>query len=151
MKTSMKVAVASASVWWVFRAMDTVIALSRGTGSPVGGVMSIAISILILIGLVKGHKLAWQWGRICGILGGVLVTLDMVPAVLLVAKGSLSFAFLVIGPLQPLALYFLFFALGAEGAREHFGLLCPKCGSNKAKGGDFFFNTAVCRSCGERW
>jgi len=63
--------------------------------------------------------------------------------------GALIVALLL--ALQGIPLFPVFFALGTEAAREHFRLICPECGHKKPKGGDFFYNKALCTQCKATW
>lgn len=46
-----------------------------------GAVIPLVIGGLIMAGIAKGNKLAWQWGRIAGVLGGLLYLLGTIGVV----------------------------------------------------------------------
>lgn len=101
------------------------------------------LGVLLLVGIVRGHRLAWQWGRIIGMVG-------MVGSVLvgtLAATGAVS----VLLFFQALAMLGLFLTISTPDARGYFRLICPDCGATPPNGGDFFFNVAECRKCGTKW
>ena len=128
-----------------------VLGLLAGRVSLAAVVLPVAVALLILYGIVMGQRLAWQWGRLLGLLGGIILTLA--------AVGAFTKAHGEPGPwivgsllaLQGLPLSPMFFALGTKSAREHFRLTCPQCGAGKPKGGNFLFTQAVCRKCDTRW
>jgi hypothetical protein len=118
-------------------------------------VISLLLGALILWGLVVGHRLAWQWGRILGLLAAILLTAvgfmvpnvqppagqpDWVPAV----ESALTL-------IQAACLWTIFFSLGRPSAKEHFRLRCPGCGRFTSKAADFWFNRAKCAGCQRVW
>ena len=119
---------------------------------PVG--ISLALQLLILWGLIVGHRLAWQWGRILGLLAALLFTFS---AIVMFSQSSASPAPLVLIltgitlVVQALCLYTIFFSLGRPSAREHFRLRCPSCGKLTSSAADFFFNRAKCKACQNVW
>lgn len=123
-----------------------------GGGNPIlGFVVPVAIALLILVGILAGQRLAWQWGRLLGLFGGILLTFAAVGTF---ARAQGRPEVLIVGALlllQGVPLFPMFFALGTRGAREHFRLSCPQCGHAKPRGGNFLFTEAVCRKCATRW
>lgn len=131
--------------------MGVLILLGGGWAAMVNVVIPIAVALLILYGIIVGQRLAWQWGRLLGLLGGVLLTLTAVGILSRSAEGP---GYLMIGVLlllQGVPLFPMFFALGTQSARTHFRLTCPQCGHAKPKGGNFLFTRAVCRKCNASW
>jgi hypothetical protein len=153
-----------ASMIVAITAMALIVALNVGLGilaalHDPAQLLRVAISgglgALILLGLVFGHRLAWQWGRILGILAAVLLTLAAVlsffgqrnirgPAWVRTLEGGV-FLF------QAICLYTIFFALGTPSARLFFRLRCPLCGEFTSTAADFFFNRALCKRCPKAW
>ena len=151
MNKSVLVAATAIGLMVFSRLFMGVLAFLSGQASIAGVVIPIAVALLILYGIVMGHRLAWQWGRLLGLLAAILLTLAAVglfsragnkPDVMLVA---------VLIALQGVPLFPMFFALGTKGARAHFRVICPACGVSKPKAGDFLFTEVVCRKCGSRW
>lgn len=131
--------------------MGVLILLAGGWASIGNVVVPIAVALLILYGIIAGQRLAWQWGRLLGLLGGILLT---VAAVGVLSKSTEGPRYLIVGMLlllQGVVLFPMFFALGTQGARTHFRLTCPQCGHAKPKGGDFLFTKAICRKCNASW
>jgi len=151
MNASILVATISVGVMVLARLiMGGLIVLTGGT--PILSItIPVGLGILILIGIILGHRLAWQWGRLLGIFGGIVLTLTAVGVLSRVPEQP---GLVIIGVLllmQGLPLFPMFFALGTPGAERHFRLICPQCGSRKPKGGDFLFTQATCRHCGTMW
>jgi hypothetical protein len=109
---------------------------------------------LIMWGLVAGHRLAWQWGRVFGILGGILWILAGILALsapklqedlgLRLVSGIVSFIGAAFG-------FTIAIVLGIRSAKIYFNLRCPRCGAMSSQAADFFFNTARCQRCDCRW
>jgi hypothetical protein len=151
MKVSILVAAVSVGVMVFARVFMGVLAMLSGTLSMVSVLIPVAVALLILIGIVRGQRLAWQWGRLLGLLGGLILTFAALGAF---ARASEQPGFLIVGvllALQGVPLFPMFFALGTQGAREHFRLICPQCGSAKPKGGNFLYTKAICRKCSASW
>lgn len=151
MNVSILVAAVAIGLMVFARLFMGVLALLAGQVSLAGVVIPVAVALLILYGIVMGQRLAWQWGRLLGLLGGIMLTLAAVGVFrnangdpgILIAGGLLA--------LQGVPLFPMFFALGTKGAREHFRLTCPQCGAAKPKGANFLFTEACCRKCNARW
>ncbi|MDY0357679.1 MAG: hypothetical protein RBR19_17485 [Sedimentisphaerales bacterium] len=151
MSPSVWVAAVSVGMMVLARVFMGVLALLSGTVSIVSIVLPVAVAVLILIGIIAGQRLAWQWGRLLGLLGGIVLTMAAVGAF---ANANGEVGMLVVGALlllQGAPLFPMFFALGMRGAREHFRLICPACGHARPRGGNFLFTEAVCRKCAARW
>jgi hypothetical protein len=107
---------------------------------------SLLIPALLLFGFVKGHRLAWQWGRLAGFVGAGLV---VGVAALSAVDGRFSpavaavFTLTVGAPLLAIAVL-----LGRPSARAWFKLVCPACRSASARAADLLFSRARCRACG---
>jgi predicted Zn finger-like uncharacterized protein len=116
----------------------------------VGGI----IGGLILWGLIAGHRLAWQWGRILGLLAAIFLLLG---ALLLLSEAKNAIvpmaAYIGAGLILFMSgcLFIIAIALGTDSARMHFGLRCPECRRFTSAAGDFFFNTAKCKRCDIEW
>ncbi|MGB2987808.1 MAG: hypothetical protein WBE26_18220 [Phycisphaerae bacterium] len=107
-------------------------------------VVGVPIGCLILLGLFRAHRLAWQWGTV---IGGITAFLTAAFAFFALKDPgkqdvSLGDVWSVISP------WLIFVPLLTRSATRYFGLRCPKCGSGKVRAGDFFFSSAKCRKCG---
>jgi hypothetical protein len=127
------------------------LALLSGRVSPLSVLLPVAVALLILIGIIKGQRLAWQWGRLLGLIGAVLLTLMAIGAVIRIPEQPAMLIVAVLIGLQGVALFPMFFALGTTGAKEHFRVICPACGKSKVKGGNFLFTKVICRECNQEW
>jgi hypothetical protein len=127
------------------------LAFLSGSVPVISIVAPIGLAVLILAGIIVGHRLAWQWGRLLGLLGGIILSMAAFGAF---AQAGEQPGFLIVGVLlamQGLPLFPMFFALGTQGARQHFRLICPQCGSSKPRAGNFLFTKAICRNCDTSW
>lgn len=116
--------------------------------------VSLVLGALIMWGLVVGHRLAWQWGRVLGLIGAILYTVVGAISLANAAPGASPLLSFVVGAVVlfvAACLWVIFFAVGARSARLHFGLQCPDCGKFTSKAADFFFNKAKCGKCKKIW
>jgi hypothetical protein len=151
MNASILVAAISVGIMVFARLVMGGLALLSGRVPVISITLPIALAGLILAGIVTGQRLAWQWGRLLGLFGGILLSMA---AFGVLARAGEQPGYLIVGillALQALPLFPMFFALGTLGAKQHFCLICPQCGSNKPRGGNFLFTKAVCRDCGTSW
>jgi hypothetical protein len=151
MKKPIIVAAISVSIMVVSRIIMGGLALLFGRVSPLSVLLPVAVALLILIGIIKGQRLAWQWGRLLGLLGAVVLTLTAIMAALRIPDQPLMLINAVLIGLQGVPLFPMFFALGTMGAKEHFGVICPACGKSRVKGGNFLFTKVICRQCNHEW
>lgn len=125
-------------------------------GRVLGQLIAVAvIGGLVLWGLFAGHRLAWQWGRLLGMLGAVLY---LIAALAVLAAGGAQagppgarifvglFALIVSA-----CLFTITFSLATKPAKAYFGLRCPACRRYTSSAADFWFNQAKCKSCGAIW
>jgi hypothetical protein len=116
--------------------------INHGGGGPV-------IALIILVYVLLGNRLAWQWGRYAAF--GTMVLIPLVTLMNISHKGTI-FAELtaqVIVMVLPALLIAL--ALGRPSARAFFQLVCPACQSRSVKSADFFFRRVKCKKCGNAW
>jgi hypothetical protein len=146
MPKSVIVAIAAVSIVFLERVVLGVVAVAAGTASLLGVVLTGGISVIILVGMIKRHRLAWQWGRILGLIGAILLTSIVISAI----RMGLGTAAIICGS-QAILLYIVFFMLGTIGAKEYFRLVCPTCNQVTTKGADFFFSKAKCKACNIEW
>jgi len=151
MNKSITVAVASVNIMVASRIIMGIPTLLSGQVSWIRVLFPIVVAILILVGIVRGQRLAWQWGRMLGLAGAIILTITAVTAFAASAKqpGMIIVAFLI--ALQGIPLFPMFFALGTEGARGHFRVICPACGNRNVKGTNFLFTKVLCKNCGTTW
>ncbi len=151
MNTSILIAAISVSVMVFARLLMGGLALLGGGVSIPGVLAPIVVAVLILIGIVTGQRLAWQWGRLLGLVGGTLLT---IAALRIFAQAAGRPEMLLVGSLvalQGTPLFPMFFALGTQEARRHFRLICPQCSQSSPKGGNFLFTKVVCKKCNTTW
>jgi hypothetical protein len=118
--------------------------------NPVLAVIELVIAVLILVGLVRRHALAWQWGMIIPVLAalGTLVQLGAVAGAGLAGPAALVTSILLALLVLQLAIPVL---LTLRSARLYFGLRCPECGRMKIRAGNFLFTAYRCRDCKTTW
>lgn len=151
MKKPIIIAVVSVGIMVTARIIMGGLALLSGQVSLPGISFPVLFAVLILVGIIKRQRLAWQWGRMLGLLGAVTLTFAAVSAFVNYAEqpGVLIFAILL--ALQGIPLFPMFFALGTRQAKEHFRIICPECGNSKVIGGNFFYTKVICRKCKASW
>jgi len=148
---SILVAVVSVAITVLARMAMGALALASGKVPVISVVAPVGLAALILFGIIVGHRLAWQWGWLLGLLGGIILSMIAFGAF---ARAVEQPGFLVVGVLlamQGVPLFPMFFALGTRGVRKHFRLICPQCGSRKPRAGNFLFTKAICRNCDTSW
>jgi hypothetical protein len=104
---------------------------------------------LLLLGIVRGHRLAWMWGRYLTFVLALLVLVIAGGAALKGGAAGAYVAMLILGLAAPL--FAVSFALGRRSALEWFDLVCPECGMAAARGKDFLFRQARCGKCRHVW
>jgi hypothetical protein len=127
------------------------LAFISGNVSFVSLAITMLLTLLVFIGLIKGHRLAWQWGRILGIFAAVILCLAAVGTALRFSDQPGMLLVVTLIALQGIPLFIMFFALGTKGAREYFRVICPECGEHKVKAGNFLFTKVICRKCNKEW
>src|SRR5262245_33937833 len=89
---------------------------------------------LVLWGLIVGHRLAWQWGRVLGLLGAILTLLVGIVALTAGPPQNNSLAQFIIAGVSlfvSACLFTIVFALGSRSAKVYFALRCPGCGKDR--------------------
>ena len=145
------IAVLSVSMMVAARLIMGGLALLSGQVSPLSILVPIVVALLILIGIIKGQRLAWQWGRLLGLLGAITLTLAAIGMFMQVSEEPALIIVAILIALQGIPLFPMFFALGTAGAKQHFRVICPDCGKSKVKGSNFFFTKVICRNCNTEW
>lgn len=151
MNAPILIAAVSVGVMVLARVLMGALVLIGGGASIPAVLIPIVVALLILVGIATGHRLAWQWGRLLGLVGGTVLTLT---AIGVFSKAGGRTGPLIVGTLvalQGVPLFPMFFALGTRQARQHFRLVCPQCGVSKPKGGNFLFTKAICKKCQATW
>ncbi len=135
------------------------LALTRPAPEQMGPIAArtgliVVIGGLILWGLIAGHRLAWQWGRVLGMIGAIVLLLVGVLAVTApqadMPPGA-RYLNAVLSLVVSACLFTIAFSLGALSAKKYFNLRCPSCGRFTSSAADFFFNKAKCKRCREVW
>lgn len=147
-----------ASVWIAVVALFVVIgfqgalaALFTRSGQVGWGMYAFAAVLwaVLLGGLLRGSRLAWQWTRYLGAVLGAVMTGAMILAAL---RHELSAGVVVAGLLGvALPLFAAALALSRPSAYAFFALVCPECGARTGLGADILFRQARCRSCHHEW
>jgi hypothetical protein len=86
---------------------------------PVG--VQTALGALILWGLIAGHRLAWQWGRIVVLMAALLVGVTSIA--MFVGVRAKPLAVIVVGSIAAIEIigfFTIFFSLGRPSARSTF-------------------------------
>jgi hypothetical protein len=107
------------------------IAVSFARAGEVGWAMYAAAGLLwalLVLGLWRGSRLAWLWGRYLTLVLGVAALLALC-----------------------LPLFTAGIALGRRSVHAAFDLVCPACGTPTSLGADFFFRKARCATCKQVW
>lgn len=111
---------------------------------PITLAIQLPIGALLIPGIWRGNRLAWEGGRF-------------------VSAGGLAFLFSPTFPSQDwgvdpmivrifgLLNFLLLFLLHSEGARRHFRLICPHCGGKSNKAKDLLYRRAQCSDCETIW
>jgi uncharacterized C2H2 Zn-finger protein len=116
----------------------------------VGGV----VGGLILWGLIAGHRLAWQWGRVFGYFAGILVLIGSIVIIAVPQPQEPLGVRLFVGGIRlvdAVLMLTIAISLGTRPAKIYFNLRCPRCGVMTNLAADFFFNEARCRRCDCSW
>ena len=117
--------------------------------NPGSGVVGAGLALLVLVGVLRRHALAWQWGKIIPVLGAIAAAFALgAVASLSGARGVVFVAILVMLLALQLSIPIL---MSLRSSRLFFGLQCPHCQSMKVKAANFAFTAFRCRSCGATW
>ena len=148
MPTSVKVAVIATGVTVAFSFLSGVISLVNGAGSIGSLATNLVIGGLILAGMVRGHRLAWQWGRITGVLSLIVLSIALASLLSQVARlNAAELLGLVITSVMAVCVLAAVIALSLPSAFGHFRLVCPQCARRTTAAGDFLFEKAKCKRC----
>ncbi|GAC1352830.1 MAG: hypothetical protein NVS3B20_14260 [Polyangiales bacterium] len=147
MPMSVKVAIAVTAVYFLITAASLVL---NATSSP-SRYWSVGVGGLVLFGMIKGHRLAWQWGRLGGIVAilfGLLTLIGFIGP----SKSPNHSQVLVVGisVMMTLAVVMVT-ALSMPSAKHFFGLICPQCARSTSSSADFMFTKAKCKACKLTW
>jgi peptidoglycan/LPS O-acetylase OafA/YrhL len=147
-----------ASVWIAAVAFGVVVAFQAGLAyffardGDLGWwrfAFAVAAFVLLLVGLVRGRRLAWLWGRYLALVLGVVLLASLAAGY---ARHELA---LEVGLLalfgMAVPLFVAGLALGRPSAHAWFDLVCPSCAVPTSHGADFLFRKARCRRCGTEW
>ena len=75
MKTPIIIAVVSVSFMFIVKVIAAATTFMAGQATIIKTLLPVIISLLILIGIVKGYRLAWQWGRIIGLIWAIIMAI----------------------------------------------------------------------------
>lgn len=170
MPTSVIVAISATTIAVLMSGVGAVLNWTSGQNATFS-LIGFLVGLLIIYGLAKGHRLAYQWSRILGLISAVVYTIGVILGAigvvallnnpeLLAAEGmppnanvtpSAMMLGLAMLNVIVIALWTLFFSLGTASARRYFRLVCPRCGNKKVRAADFLFNKAKCKKCSAMW
>jgi hypothetical protein len=148
-KMRMPLPVIVATVAMTLILLFNIIGFIAAPETPLPSLVGIIFAALLLIGLMRAHRLAWQWGRYLAPFAGLVFLLGagrsfgvgdlayMIIAALLLILALASFAFPIL--------------LSRASAVQYFRLVCPACAVRTSKAADFFFNRAKCQKCQRVW
>jgi len=151
MNASVLVAVVSVVVVVLVRVAIGGLAFLSGRASLAGTVIPVGVAMLILAGIIVRHRLAWQWGRLVGLVGGIFLSISAVAFLSRAGEHPNLLFVAILLAMQGMPLLSMFFALGTQGARRHFRLICPNCGSQRSRAGNFLYTKIVCKDCDTSW
>ena len=151
MKTPIIIAVVSVSFMFIVKVIAAATTFMAGQATIIKTLLPVIISLLILIGIVKGYRLAWQWGRIIGLIWAIIMAIIAYSVFAEIPENPEMLFFAILITFQEILLLSMFFALGTNAAKEHFHIICPDCGKSKVKGGNFLFTKVICRECNATW
>jgi hypothetical protein len=134
-------------VWQIVTTPDPQAVQARGAGVLLRAV----VGILVVAGLLRGHRLAWQWGRALSALGALLLTVVAAVAAATGRPMNGRALFFADAGLATALLLSTFLALGCPSARRYFRLFCPQCGRATGSAADLWFRQAWCRQCRITW
>jgi hypothetical protein len=147
-----------ASVWLATAALGVVAAMQAALtlllvrGGQVGfGHFAFAgvLGVALLVGLLRGARLAWLWARYLALFLAVLVASRAAVAVVRNESQAWVTALVVGGVAVPLVI--AAFALLRPSAFAFFRLICPACGATTRRSADLLFRHARCSACGNLW
>ncbi|MGE3803319.1 MAG: hypothetical protein AB7K24_01455 [Gemmataceae bacterium] len=109
------------------------------------------LALLIIFGTMKGNRLAWQGGRLGGLVGfiyyGYKTALLYVRPENNLGLGDRMVELMALG-IQAVCLLVVYGAFATHPAKSHFELICPQCSeSSGTTNGDLFFTTVRCKNC----
>jgi hypothetical protein len=132
--------------------LQVALALLFAHGGQVGWAMYAFAALLwalLLMGLCRGSRLAWLWGRYITVILGAVVSAAVVLGFIRHEVGPTVLALSLLGLALPL--FAAGFALGRPSAYAFYALVCPTCGARTGLGADFLFRQARCRICKTVW
>lgn len=142
---------------FLFMIMDLIIGLAavqQGELSLYRVSAEIVVALLIMMGTVKSNRLAWQAGRLLGMIGAVFFGFLTV-RLLIFPQFNLGLGDrpveLTALAVQTVCLAAIPVAFATHAARSHFELVCPMCGESSATTGDLFFSSVHCKSCNAKF
>jgi hypothetical protein len=112
---------------------------------PIILAIQLPIGVLLVPGLLRGNRFAWECGRAVGIANSLF----------LFDHSFISPDWWMPNPttlrMYGLLNYLLFCSLYSEGARRHFRLICPHCASKSTRAKDLLSRRMRCSDCETIW
>ena len=127
----------------VFVLVGTVSAVATAQMSVPAGAGNIAVAVLVLLGMIFGHALAWQWGRVIPILALLALFGALADSTTTGARVFVASAMVVMLSIPIL--------LSLPSSRRWFALECPRCRTLKTQAASFLYNWRRCKKCHVKW
>lgn len=130
----------------VFVLVASVSAVATAQMSVTAGAGNIAVAVLVLLGMIFGHALAWQWGRVIPILALLALFGALAGAV---DSGSTGAVIFVVSAMAVMLAVPVLLSFGSS--RRWFALECPRCHTLRTQAASFFYNWRRCKKCHVKW
>jgi hypothetical protein len=155
MATSISVALVALFLYLVLNLLIGGAAVLQGSMGVYMVAAQSVLAILLLLGTMKGNRLAWQGGRMAGLVGFVYYGYHLLRLILNpeqnLGLGDRMVEMSALG-MQGVCLLVVLLAFTTQAAYSHFELICPRCGeSSGTTNGDMFFVTVRCKHCDSRY
>ena len=148
MSSAIKLAVLAAAIFVVTSVAHAALQIGFADVSILWVALSVSIAVLILIGVIKGQRLAWQWGMVFGLLGAIFASSQAYDIHTIYPQ---AWQLTALFSTQAAALFVLFMVLASGAGKQHFRLQCPSCGSKRVKAANFLYSKAICKKCAHCW
>jgi hypothetical protein len=106
----------------------------------------LALGAVVVRGLLRRHRLAWQWGRLGGYVFGAWELAHGTWSAVERTVDWLSVRGILFGVLW----LFSAVALGSSDAKAWFRVICPRCGRTGVSA-NLYYSEGRCRRCARSW
>ena len=167
MPLSIQIALAALVAQLISNVLMMIIELALGLLNP-APLVSSAVGLLLMTGIYYRNRLALQWARVSGCVGGLVSIAMTYLAIGVCAVASekvampapfaghsfampLMVATTVLMAISCGLMWTLFTSLGFYSARVWFRLICPGCRYDRGDAADFLFSRVRCKNCSREW